>query len=135
MVGGFEPDDNDQRVLVELWHLSRTALSGKPDGRSERIAWVVDAFMKDHGTEPNVGRKWIYVWAVDNLGVMQPISVRPSVARARVPMPDMSWLGPPPRAPTCCTFHALNGLPERTCSEEDPHTRADRDLQNPKSRS
>lgn len=67
-VGGFEPDDKDQAVLVALWHLSRTALSGKPCGHSDRITWIVDAFLREHGTEPNVGRKWIYVWCTDNLG-------------------------------------------------------------------
>lgn len=69
-VGGYEPDDNDQRNLVELWHLSRTALAGTGlDSRSDRIRWVCDAFMKEHKNEPNVAYKWIYVWAVDNLGL------------------------------------------------------------------
>lgn len=82
-VGGFEPDDKDQAVLVELWHLSRTALSGSTADRSARIAWIVDAFMREHGTEPNVGRKWIYVWCVDNLGTLTLDFTKPPRRRAR----------------------------------------------------
>lgn len=70
-VGGFEPDDREQAELVELWHLSRTALSGTGlDSRDDRIRWVCDAFLKEHKGEPNVAHKWIYVWAVDNVGML-----------------------------------------------------------------
>lgn len=90
-VGGWEPDDDDQRELVELWHLSRVAISGKrPDGgryasqRNDRIGWVVAEFCKIHANEPNVARKWIYVRAVENLGTTLegcPISVAPKRKR------------------------------------------------------
>jgi hypothetical protein len=78
-VGGYEPDDREQTELVELWHLSRTALAGRTSAmiamsgfslRSARINWCVDEFLKKHDGEPHVARKWIYVWAVDNLGLM-----------------------------------------------------------------
>lgn len=66
-VGGYEPDNDEQRELVDLWHLSRTALACDPDqSRNARLRWVVDEYMKLH---PDVGRKWVYVWAVDNLGL------------------------------------------------------------------
>jgi len=69
VVGGFEPDTREQAELVELWHLSRTALSGTGrNTRADRISWACDAFLKEHKDEPNVARKWIYVWAVDNVG-------------------------------------------------------------------
>lgn len=72
-VGGYEPDENEQRELVELWHISRTALAGrkfdgKNEERSARISWIVDEFLKAHTGEPNIARKWIYVWVVDNIG-------------------------------------------------------------------
>lgn len=67
-VGGLEPDDNDQRELVELWHLSRVALAGTGlNSRGDRLRWVCDAFTKEH---PDVARKWIYVWVADNLGLL-----------------------------------------------------------------
>jgi hypothetical protein len=70
-VGGFEPDERDQLALLELWHLSRTALAGTGlDAREHRLQWTIDAFLKEHGHEPNVTHKWIYVWAVDNLGTL-----------------------------------------------------------------
>lgn len=70
-VGGYEPDDKDQAELVELWHLSRTALAGTGlDARDHRLQWVCDTFMKEHAGEPHVAYKWIYVWAVDNLGLL-----------------------------------------------------------------
>jgi hypothetical protein len=72
-VGGFEPDDKDQQILVELWHLSLTALSGSGNtSRDNRLQWVIDSFMKEHGKEPNVAHKWIYVWCVDNIGTHIP---------------------------------------------------------------
>lgn len=79
-VGGLEPDEAEQRELVQLWHLSRTGLSRPlfsaplsqpgcgyvpPPDRAERIAWVVDMFLREH---PNVGRKWVYVWCEAELG-------------------------------------------------------------------
>ena len=67
-VGGYEPDDVEQLELVELWHLSRTALAGTSYTRSTRITWLVDEFIKKHQGEPYVARKWIYVWAERNLG-------------------------------------------------------------------
>jgi len=65
-VGGLEPDDEEQRVLVHLWHLSRTGLSHKnPLTWSDRVDWVVEMFLSEH---PTVARKWVYNWCVDNLG-------------------------------------------------------------------
>lgn len=65
-VGGLEPDDDDQRELVELWHLSRTALAGTGlDSKDHRRQWVIDSFVKAH---PGVGYKWVYNWVIDNLG-------------------------------------------------------------------
>lgn len=72
-VGGLEPDDVEQRELVELWHISRTALSnrcytlGTMGYRSARLDWVVDEFLKAH---PEVARKWICVWCERYLGVL-----------------------------------------------------------------
>jgi hypothetical protein len=62
-VGGFEPDDRDQRELVELWHLSRIVRSARD--RSGRLDWVVTEFCLEH---PGCGRKWVYVWSEANLG-------------------------------------------------------------------
>lgn len=79
-VGGFEPDDRDQHTLSELWHISRTAIAlpgperqallDKHNGseRSARIAWVVDQFLREHGSEPNVKHKWVYNWCIEYLG-------------------------------------------------------------------
>jgi len=78
-VGGFEPDDREQNELHELWRTSRTAIALPAAERqalcakhgsehSARLAWCVDEFMKAHAGEPNVGRKWIYVWCEANLG-------------------------------------------------------------------
>ncbi len=73
-VGGLEPDEKEQAELVELWHLSRTALASSANApgflatsRTDRIRWAVDEFCKAH---PSVARKWPYVWAVDNLGLL-----------------------------------------------------------------
>lgn len=66
-VGGLEPDDADQRELVELWHLSRTALAGTSPDRGARIDWVVGAFLAEH---PGIARKWVYVWCADHLGLL-----------------------------------------------------------------
>jgi len=76
-VGGYEPDEAEQRELVGLWHLSATAvLSGLNFGivRSARIDWVVQTFLREHATEPNVARKWVYCWCVENLGVHVPLT-------------------------------------------------------------
>jgi len=76
-VGGWEPDDTEQHELVELWHVSRIAFAGKDAAEliakhgsvfGARIAWIVDEFLKKHQGEPHVVNKWIYVWAVENLG-------------------------------------------------------------------
>lgn len=71
-VGGYEPDDAEQLELVQMWHLSRTALAGKKthDGYSVdtpmlRRQWVIDTFLKEH---PGTPRKWVAVWVTDNLG-------------------------------------------------------------------
>jgi hypothetical protein len=85
--GGFEPDDLEQVKLVELWHLSRTALAHcrTEDGaqaaysRSAQLTWVVDNFLTEH---PDVGRKWIYVWCERYLGRVvdpDPIPVPPGM--------------------------------------------------------
>lgn len=77
--GGYEPDDRDRAELVELWHLSRTAVALPGEERQAlferhggergaRIAWVVDQFVKAHAGEPGAARKWVYVWSVENLG-------------------------------------------------------------------
>lgn len=68
-IGGLEPDDEEQRELVELWHLSRTALAGDTDQltRSARIRWICAAFCKAH---PDIAFKWVYVWTVDNVGLL-----------------------------------------------------------------
>lgn len=63
----MEPDDVDQRKLVELWHLSRTALARSLPTRSTRLDWVVEAFLKEN---PEAGRKWVYVWCERYLGRM-----------------------------------------------------------------
>lgn len=67
--GGQEPDDVEQAILVDLWHLSRTVVSDLPyrdDGnRMARLTWVVNAFVKTH---PEVPRKFVYIWSQDNLG-------------------------------------------------------------------
>jgi hypothetical protein len=125
-VGGFEPDDRDQHELSELWHTSRTAIAlpgperqallARHGGeRGARLHWVVEQFLREHAGEPNVARKWVYVWSEANLGRHAPglseasravrgkgsrsSSRRPS-ARARrssvIPRADMSWLGPAP---------------------------------------
>lgn len=99
-MGGYEPDDADQRELVELWHLSRTA---RPSGdRDARLQWLTDEFLRAHAGEPGVARKWVYVWSEANLGRIAmgaPVG-RPSkrkASRSRRPIvADMSWLGPPP---------------------------------------
>lgn len=119
-VGGYEPDDRDQHELSELWRTSRTAvaLSGPErqalfarhgGERGARIDWVVEQFLKAHAGEPHVARKWVYVWSEANLGRHSTGPVEASPGRSsrrsssrgrrsssRVPMPDMSWLGPPP---------------------------------------
>jgi hypothetical protein len=77
-VGGYEPDDREQAELVELWHLSRTAHAGRAAEviakygslRGARLAWAVDEFLKKHDGEPNVARKWIYVWTETNVGLL-----------------------------------------------------------------
>lgn len=72
-VGGFEPDEAEQAELTELWHLGATALSMAADrsrARLERLQWVVDAFMAKHQGEPNVARKWVWIWSADNLGLI-----------------------------------------------------------------
>lgn len=71
--GGYEPDETEQRELTELWHLGATAVARAADrsaARLDRLTWVVGAFMKKHEGGPNVARKWIWVWAVDNLGLI-----------------------------------------------------------------
>jgi hypothetical protein len=84
-VGGYEPDDKEQHELFKLWHMSRTAIAlpgperqalfDKHGGeRGARIAWIVDEFLKAHAGEPNVARKWIYVWCEAVLG--RPIEAR-----------------------------------------------------------
>ena len=95
-VGGFEPDDKDQTELVELWHLSRTAFAGQTAEaiaksgslRGARIEWCVTEFLKKHDGEPHVARKWVYVWAVDNLGLMvveaRTVTVRDAWGHERV---------------------------------------------------
>lgn len=68
-VGGYEPDDKEQAELVELWHLSRTALAGTGlDARDHRLQWTLDSFLKAHASEPNVKSKWVYVWLIENIG-------------------------------------------------------------------
>lgn len=73
-VGGYEPDDAEQAELVELWHLSRTALAGQLSGntcdREARIRWCVDQFLDKHQHTPNVAGKWVHNWAVNNLGLL-----------------------------------------------------------------
>ena len=85
-VGGYEPDETEQQELFTMWHTSRTAIAlpgperqallDKHNGseRSARIAWIVDEFLKVHAGEPNVARKWIYVWCEAVLG--RPIEAR-----------------------------------------------------------
>lgn len=78
-VGGYEPDDREQNELHELFALARgAAFAGKNAAeliakhgsvRGAQIEWVVDEFLKAHAGEPNVARKWIYVWCVDRLGI------------------------------------------------------------------
>ena len=74
--GGYEPDDRDQTELVELWHLSASAgqaaeaIAKSGSLRGARIEWCVTEFLRAHNGEPHVARKWVYVWAVDNLGLM-----------------------------------------------------------------
>ena len=80
-VGGYEPDDTDQAKLVELWHLSRTALSGKPCTRGDRLEWVVQMFMQESNGGIGVARKWIWVWCVDNLGLIFVAADGPTNAR------------------------------------------------------
>jgi hypothetical protein len=96
-VGGYEPDDRDQAELVELWHLSRTALAGQTAAmiaksgfslRSARLNWCIDEFLKTHNGEPHVARKWVYVWAEANLGRMvveaRTVTVRDAWGHERV---------------------------------------------------
>lgn len=76
-VGGYEPDDDDQAELSRYFLLARTALSGMKnadgrsiDNRTNRINYAVDEFIKAHAhAAPAIARKWVYVWAVDNLGL------------------------------------------------------------------
>jgi len=94
--GGYEPDNRDQTELVELWHLSRTAFAGQAAEaiakvgslRGARIEWCVTEFLRAHNGEPHVARKWVYVWAVDNLGLMvveaRTVTVRDAWGHERV---------------------------------------------------
>ena len=70
VVGGWMPDEAEQMELVQLWHVSRTALSGKACSRVDRIDWLVTEFLDAHRDEPNVARKWVYCWAIDNIGII-----------------------------------------------------------------
>lgn len=92
MAGGYEPDELEQTEIVELWHLSKTALAydSNPDStdlvpsvrweeklrerfgsvRRARISWVVEEFVRANVGKPNVAAKWIYCWAIDNLGLI-----------------------------------------------------------------
>lgn len=66
-VGGLEPDETEQQALTDLYGLARTALAGTGfDDRENRLRWACDAFCKER---PDVARKWVWCWAVDNLGV------------------------------------------------------------------
>jgi hypothetical protein len=78
-VGGYEPDEREQRELSELWHTSRTAIAVGADARRAailkhgnehywRMHWCIDEFMKAHAGEPNVAHKWVYNWCVEYLG-------------------------------------------------------------------
>lgn len=60
-VGGLEPDDTEQKELVELWHLSRLVTLD----RNTRITWVVDEYCNAY---PSAPRKFIYVWCERYLG-------------------------------------------------------------------
>ncbi len=87
--GGYEPDDRDRAELVELWHLSRTAVALPGEERQAlferhggergaRIAWVVDRFVKAHAGEPGVAHKWVRVWSVENLGRQLDLAAAPA---------------------------------------------------------
>ena len=70
-VGGFEPDEREQRELTDLWSLSRTALAGTGfDDREHRLRWTVDSFMKLKAGTPNLAYKWVWNWSSDNLGLI-----------------------------------------------------------------
>lgn len=127
-VGGYEPDDVEQRELVELWHVSRTAFAlggdvpallkqhGTP--RGARIAWVVDEFLKRHEGKSNVKRKWIYVWCEAALGHLVDRTVTEVDSRGRGGVvTGQSWM-------SCCTHHATGGPSTVACSEEVWHRRA-----------
>lgn len=77
--GGLEPDDAEQRELTELWHISRTALSGKVDTKSARREWVIDQFLRGH---PDVARKWVHEWVWSQLGYLTTGD----------PIPEPGWM-------------------------------------------
>jgi hypothetical protein len=78
--GGYEPDEAEQQELVSYYHTARTALAGMRnadgntiDTRSNRVNYAVDEFIKAHAhAAPAIARKWVYVWATDNLGLIAP---------------------------------------------------------------
>jgi hypothetical protein len=124
-VGGYEPDDVEQRELVELWHLSRgmapfsvELLSKHGTPRGVRIAWVVDEYMKQHEGKPNVKRKWIYVWCEAALGHLVDRTVTEVDSRGRGGVvAAQQWM-------SCCTHHATGGPTTVACSDEVWHRRA-----------
>ena len=83
-VGGYEPDDNEQNELHELWFMARgfafadknsaELLAKHGSVRGVQLVWAVDAFMKRHEGEPHVARKWIYVWCEEYLGRHVPVN-------------------------------------------------------------
>ncbi len=97
-VGGLEPDDGEQRELVDLWLLAK---GFAPAGRTAKLLWVVDEFMARY---PDAGRKWVYVWSERYLGRMvdpDPVPGTEGQVEVRamtVPKRSMSWLYGPTNA-------------------------------------
>ena len=121
-VGGYEPDTAEQNELHELWHLARgAAFAGQNAAeliakhgsvRGAYIAWIVDEFLKKHAGERHVARKWIYVWCVDNVGVLVERTVTEVDARGRATVVGgQSWL-------SCCAFHATGGPQTKMCQDK-----------------
>lgn len=117
-VGGYEPDDTEQKELHELWFMSRGAgdniaelLAKHGTMRGVRIAWVVDAFLKKHDGEPNVKRKWIYVWCEAYLGHLVERTVTEIVQDRAAVVGSQTWM-------SCCTFHATGGPHSKMCQDK-----------------
>lgn len=101
--GGMEPDDTDQKVLVEFWHISRVFGTD----RQVRLGWIVDHFLAIH---PDAGRKWVYVWCERYLGrLVDPDPFEGGMAGDQGGWPE----GPTSDAHTQKGAHLASSVPKR----------------------